>query len=151
MLNRCLGVALVVYATVTCWLWMTFALVPALALLLPLCYPWCLWWARSGALVARQCARQWSDAWQALYITQFAALVELLFNVRIVVTGDAARAHYNNEKALVIANHRTRLDWLFLWHLVIRHLSARQQKIALKKQLERVPIFGVAIHLIQFV
>lgn len=42
------------------------------------------------------------------------------------------------------------LSRLFLWHFVVRHLDPSLQKIALKRPIERVPLLGLAVHLINF-
>lgn len=42
----------------------------------------------------------------------FQALMEIFFGIRAVLTGDQIDPF---ERSLLIMNHRTRLDWNFLW------------------------------------
>lgn len=39
-------------------------------------------------------------------------------------------------------NHRTRLDWMFLWCCLLRYSYLRLEKICLKAALKAVPGFG---------
>ncbi|VDN18069.1 unnamed protein product [Gongylonema pulchrum] len=50
-----------------------------------------------------------------------------------------------NEPALIIMNHRTRLDWMFFWNALYKMdpCLLTTEKIALKKQLEHIPGAGV--------
>ncbi len=43
---------------------------------------------------------------------------------------------------LLIMNHRTRLDWMFLWCYLMRLGDIKLLKIVLKKALKKVPIVG---------
>ena len=43
---------------------------------------------------------------------------------------------------IIIMNHRTRFDWLFLWCFIIRLGDPLRHKIILKSSLKRVPGFG---------
>lgn len=48
------------------------------------------------------------------------------------------------EAALIICNHRTRVDWMFLWVLCLRQGQLSGLKIVLKESLKGVPGFGWA-------
>jgi hypothetical protein len=65
------------------------------------------------------------------------ALLEYLFGVRCHVSGD--RVLYN-EPAIIIMNHRTRLDWMFLWSALYKMdpWLLTTEKISLKKALKKV-------------
>ena len=43
---------------------------------------------------------------------------------------------------LIVMNHRTRFDWLFLWAYIKRVGDLTRHKIILKASLKHVPIFG---------
>lgn len=48
------------------------------------------------------------------------------------------------EAALIISNHRTRVDWMFLWCLCLRQGQLSGLKIVLKESLKGIPGFGWA-------
>ena len=43
---------------------------------------------------------------------------------------------------LIIMNHRTRLDWLFLWCYLLQRGKLLNEKIILKDAIKRIPIIG---------
>ena len=47
-----------------------------------------------------------------------------------------------NEHALIIANHHTRIDWMFVWCLCARTRRLSTFRIVLKESLKAVPIVG---------
>ena len=47
---------------------------------------------------------------------------------------------------LIIMNHRTRFDWLFLWSYMIRMGDLRHHKIILKQSLKKILLFGMLAH-----
>ncbi len=71
------------------------------------------------------------------------ALLELVFGVKVVITGDG---FVPGERSVIIMNHRTRLDWMFLWCCLLRCSYLRLEKICLKAALKAVPGFGQSIH-----
>lgn len=68
------------------------------------------------------------------------SLLELVFGVKVVITGDG---FIPGERSVIIMNHRTRLDWMFLWCCLLRYSYLRLEKICLKAGLKAVPGFGV--------
>ncbi|XP_063040604.1 lysocardiolipin acyltransferase 1 isoform X2 [Engraulis encrasicolus] len=48
-------------------------------------------------------------------------------------------------------NHRTRLDWMFLWCCLLRYSYLRLEKICLKAALKAVPGFGWAMQVASFI
>ena len=77
------------------------------------------------------------------------AVYELLFGVRIKVTGDVTKLR-NEACSLVLLNHRTRLDWLFILSLQARYASLRRFKISLKYPLRHIPGAGWAMQIAGF-
>lgn len=67
------------------------------------------------------------------------SLLELVFRVKVVITGDG---FIPGERSVIIMNHRTRLDWMFLWCCLLRYSYLRLEKICLKAALKGVPGFG---------
>ena len=58
-----------------------------------------------------------------------------MFGVKIVVTGDKAP---KGENAVIIMNHRCRLDWLFFWSVVARYGELKHEKIIIKHELKHI-------------
>ena len=61
---------------------------------------------------------------------------EMLFGVKIVMTGDKPP---KSENAIIIMNHRCRLDWMFYWSAVARHGELKHEKIMMKHELKYSP------------
>lgn len=59
--------------------------------------------------------------------------------MKVVITGDG---FIPGERSVIIMNHRTRLDWMFLWCCLLRYSYLRLEKICLKAVLKGVPGFG---------
>ena len=72
-------------------------------------------------------------------------LQELVYGTRIVVTGDLLE---EGETSLITSNHRTELDWMFLFSYFSRARASGgtgglgTMKIFMKKSLRFVPAFG---------
>jgi lysocardiolipin and lysophospholipid acyltransferase len=70
-----------------------------------------------------------------------AAAIEVIGGVRYEIAGDVP----DDEKVLVICNHHCRLDWLYLWPLVMRHGRCGALHVTLKDSLRSAPFFGWAM------
>ncbi|GAU95574.1 hypothetical protein RvY_07172 [Ramazzottius varieornatus] len=66
------------------------------------------------------------------------ALLHIMCGVEVTVFGDEINPA---ENSMIIMNHRTRLDWLFLWTALFPHALPRH-KIILKKDLKFLPGSG---------
>eukprot|EP01102_Stenamoeba_stenopodia_P014778 TRINITY_DN4953_c0_g1_i1.p1 TRINITY_DN4953_c0_g1~~TRINITY_DN4953_c0_g1_i1.p1 ORF type:complete len:401 (-),score=103.45 TRINITY_DN4953_c0_g1_i1:64-1266(-) len=69
---------------------------------------------------------------------------EFVFGAKVFVTGDDTLSN-PNESGIIIANHRTRLDWFFLWSFVARRGRLNNEKIILKDSLRKIPGWGWAM------
>lgn len=78
----------------------------------------------------------------ATWLTLPVALLETIFGVKVVITGDA---FVPGERSVIIMNHRTRMDWMFLWNCLMRYSYLRLEKVCLKASLKSVPGFGWAM------
>ncbi|CAF1589562.1 unnamed protein product, partial [Adineta steineri] len=69
-------------------------------------------------------------------------LLEDLLGIKIVITGDdLTKGKY---RSIIILNHRTRLDWMYIWMLHSRFQLLEQLKIVMKASLKHVPGIGWA-------
>lgn len=85
-----------------------------------------------------------------------ALLLEQLFGLQVRVWGDAAAKTHEaamaaGESALWFANHRTRIDWMLLWSVLLRTRTLDRVRIVLKAPLRAIPIFGWAMQHFVFV
>ncbi|XP_060042799.1 lysocardiolipin acyltransferase 1 isoform X2 [Erinaceus europaeus] len=83
-----------------------------------------------------------NDRMVATWLTLPVAMLETMFGVKVIITGDA---FVPGERSVIIMNHRTRMDWLFLWNCLMRYSYLRLEKICLKASLKIVPGFGWAM------
>lgn len=69
------------------------------------------------------------------------ALLECVIGTRVIVIGDAILPH---DKALIVMNHRTRLDWNFLWAGIFHACKplAHRIKMVLKASVRHIPGAG---------
>ncbi|XP_036398551.1 lysocardiolipin acyltransferase 1 [Megalops cyprinoides] len=89
-----------------------------------------------------------TDRIVATWLTLPVALLELVFKVKVVITGDG---FVPGERSVIIMNHRTRLDWMFLWCCLLRYSYLRLEKICLKAALKAIPGFGWAMQVASFI
>ncbi|PAV80641.1 hypothetical protein WR25_21523 [Diploscapter pachys] len=76
--------------------------------------------------------------------------IEFVFGVRIRVTGDLIDI---DRPALIIMNHRTRLDWMYMWSALYQQNPwlITTNKISLKAQLRKLPGAGFGMAGAQYV
>ncbi|KAE9417422.1 hypothetical protein Angca_008543, partial [Angiostrongylus cantonensis] len=122
------GVIFALLLFLTSFLGSIFLLFP----LLPLAY--------YGSNLWRKCA----DRLVGFWLTFPVCLVECFFNTKFHVTGDLI---LRDKPALIIMNHRTRLDWMFLWNALYKMdpLLLTTEKISLKAELKRISGAGWAM------
>ncbi|TKR89341.1 hypothetical protein L596_013462 [Steinernema carpocapsae] len=91
--------------------------------------------------------RRWrfcADRFVGYWLTFPASLCDWVFGVRFHVTGDLMES---KKPALIIMNHRTRLDWLFFWAALYKMdpWLLTSEKISLKADLKKIPGAGWAM------
>ena len=67
------------------------------------------------------------------------SLMETFLNIRVIVSGDRIRSR---ERNVIMMNHRTRLDWMYFWSVLVRQSGVATQKIILKSALKHIPGAG---------
>ncbi|CAM8901553.1 unnamed protein product [Rhodiola kirilowii] len=83
-------------------------------------------------------------AWLAMWPLLF----EKINKTKVVISGDNVPA---KERVLLIANHRTEVDWMYLWDLALRKGRLGYIKYVLKSSLMKLPVFGWAFHILEFI
>ncbi|XP_001627790.2 lysocardiolipin acyltransferase 1 [Nematostella vectensis] len=86
--------------------------------------------------------RWYNDLAIGLWLKLPPAILELVFNVKVYITGERPP---RNDRALIVMNHRCRLDWMFYWCVLHRYGQLRHEKIILKDDLKNVPGPGWAM------
>ncbi|KAH6780013.1 lysophosphatidyl acyltransferase 5 [Perilla frutescens var. hirtella] len=82
--------------------------------------------------------------WIALWPFWF----EKINKTKVVFSGDLVPA---KERVLLIANHRTEVDWMYLWDLAFRKGREGAIKYILKSSLMKLPVFGWVFHVMEFI
>ncbi|KAL5053906.1 hypothetical protein RYX36_034588 [Vicia faba] len=82
------------------------------------------------------------------WLTLWPFLFEKINKTKVVFYGDIVPPR---ERILLIANHRTEVDWMYLWDLALRKGCIGYIKYVLKSSLMKLPIFGWAFHILEFI
>ncbi|KAF7840915.1 putative 1-acyl-sn-glycerol-3-phosphate acyltransferase 5 [Senna tora] len=93
---------------------------------------------------SRKATSVFFGAWLALWPFLF----EKINKTKVVFSGDKVPS---KERILLIANHRTEVDWMYLWDLALRKGCIGYIKYILKSSLMRLPVFGWAFHILEFI
>lgn len=75
-------------------------------------------------------------------------LFETVNGTTVLFYGDSVPAE---KRVLLIANHRTEVDWMYLWNIALRKGCLGYIKYVLKSSLMRLPIFGWGFHILEFI
>lgn len=75
-------------------------------------------------------------------------LFENINETKVVFSGETVPP---GERVLLIANHRTEVDWMYLWNLAFRKGSLGYIKYVLKSSLMKLPILGWGFHVLEFI
>ena len=93
---------------------------------------------------SRKCVSFFFGSWLALWPFLF----EKINGTKVVFSGDKVPCE---ERVLLIANHRTEVDWMYFWDLALRKGQIGNMKYVLKSSLMKLPLFGWAFHLFEFI
>lgn len=101
-------------------------------------------------LINHQLWRRWTDYIVGYWLVLPVAYLELVCGTKIHVQGDLID---KNDKAIIIMNHRTRLDWMFFWNALyyIDPWLLTSEKIILKAMLKNIVGAGWAMQCNAFV
>ncbi|KAG8377726.1 hypothetical protein BUALT_Bualt08G0062700 [Buddleja alternifolia] len=73
---------------------------------------------------------------------------EKVNKTRVIFSGEKVSVE---DRVLLIANHKTEVDWMYLWDLALRKGCLGYIKYVLKSSLMRLPIFGWGFHFLEFI
>ena len=104
------------------------------------------------AVVFRLFSTHYSRAASSLFFGTWLALLPFLFEkinkTKVVFSGETVP---KEERVLLIANHRTEVDWMYLWDLALRKGCLGYIKYILKSSLMKLPVFGWVFHIMEFI
>ncbi|KAH7689732.1 1-acylglycerol-3-phosphate O-acyltransferase protein [Dioscorea alata] len=83
-----------------------------------------------------------------IWLSLWPFLFEKINGTKVVFSGDMIPSE---ERILLLANHRTEVDWMYLWDLALRKGFLGHIKYILKKSLMKLPIFGWGFQIFEFI
>ncbi|KAK6118908.1 hypothetical protein DH2020_047361 [Rehmannia glutinosa] len=83
-----------------------------------------------------------------LWLGLWPFLFEKINKTRVIFSGDTIPVE---ERVLLFSNHRTEVDWMYLWNLALRKGCLGYIKYVLKSSLMKLPIFGWGFHILEFI
>ncbi|XP_057974753.1 probable 1-acyl-sn-glycerol-3-phosphate acyltransferase 4 [Malania oleifera] len=83
-----------------------------------------------------------------LWLALWPFLFEKINKTKVVFSGEKVPAR---ERVLLIANHRTEVDWMYLWDFALRKGCLGYIKYVLKSSLMKLPVFGWGFHIFEFI
>lgn len=83
-----------------------------------------------------------------LWLGLWPFLFEKVNETTVVFSGDKVPPR---ERVLLIANHRTEVDWMYVWNLAYRKGCLGHIKYLLKKSLMKLPVFGWGFYVLEFI
>ena len=99
---------------------------------------------------ARTYYHLWVDTVKEQWFGFTVFLLSTFGGVTFNLHGDVPRA---GERILYLSNHRTRIDWMMLWGILVQcpGQPLRALRIILKKDLQHLPLFGWAMSTFRFI
>lgn len=82
------------------------------------------------------------------WLAMWPLLFEKINKTKVVFAGDSVPPR---ERILLISNHRTEVDWMYMWDLALRKDCLGYIKYILKSSVRNVPIFGWAFYILEFI
>ncbi|GAB4852094.1 1-acyl-sn-glycerol-3-phosphate acyltransferase 4 [Ancistrocladus abbreviatus] len=83
-----------------------------------------------------------------LWLALWPFLFEKINKTKVIFSGETVP---DQERVLLIANHRTEVDWMYLWDLAQRKGCLGYIKYILKSSLMKLPLFGWGFHIFEFI
>ncbi|CAL8988743.1 unnamed protein product, partial [Prunus brigantina] len=99
-------------------------------------------------LLSIHCSRKAISLLFGIWLALWPFLFEKINGTKVVFTGDTVPP---KERTLLIANHKTEVDWMYLWDLALRKGSLGHIKYVLKSSLMKLPVFGWGFHVLEFI
>lgn len=83
-----------------------------------------------------------------IWLSLWPFLFEKINKTKVVFSGERVP---ENERVLLFANHRTEVDWMYLWDLALRKGRLGYIKYILKSSLMKLPVFSWGFQIFEFI
>ncbi|XP_059636404.1 probable 1-acyl-sn-glycerol-3-phosphate acyltransferase 4 [Cornus florida] len=83
-----------------------------------------------------------------IWLSLWPFLFEKINRTEVIFSGETVPPR---ERVLLIANHKTEVDWMYLWDLAMRKGCLGYIKYVLKSSLMKLPVFGWGFHILEFI
>lgn len=93
-------------------------------------------------------SRKTTSFFFAMWLALWPFLFEKINKTKVIFSGETVPAR---ERVLLIANHRTEVDWMYLWDLALRKGRLGYIKYVLKSSLMKLPVFGWSFQILEFI
>ncbi|KAJ8466083.1 hypothetical protein OPV22_028635 [Ensete ventricosum] len=103
-----------------------------------------LWAFHYGIHYSRKATSLFFATWLSLWPFLF----EKINKTKVIFSGETLPMR---ERVLLFANHRTEVDWMYIWDLAWRKGRLGYLKYILKGSLMKLPIFGWAFQILEFI
>ena len=81
------------------------------------------------------------------WLAMWPFLFEKINKTKVIVSGNKLPVR---ERIILICNHRTEVDWMYLWNLALRKKRIGNVKYVMKSSARNAPVFGWAFHVLEF-
>ncbi|CAK9859787.1 unnamed protein product [Sphagnum tenellum] len=98
-------------------------------------------------LISVHYSRQATSFFLAGWLSLWPFFFEKINQTKVVFAGDKVP---HDNRVLISCNHRTEVDWMYIWDLAIRKGKIGFCKYAVKSSVRNVPIFGWAFWVFEF-
>ncbi|GAB2291325.1 1-acyl-sn-glycerol-3-phosphate acyltransferase 4 [Dionaea muscipula] len=100
-------------------------------------------------LYSVRCSRTVVSFLFGMWLALWPFLFEKINKTKVIFSGETVPG--GEGRVLLIANHRTEVDWMYLWDLALRKGRLGSIKYILKSSLMKLPVFGWGFHIFEFI
>ncbi|KAK3021797.1 hypothetical protein RJ639_045119 [Escallonia herrerae] len=93
-------------------------------------------------------SRKFTSFFFGIWLALWPFLFEKINKTKVIFSGETVPAR---ERVLLMANHRTEVDWMYLWDLALRKGRLGYIKYILKSSLMKLPVFGWSFRIMEFI
>lgn len=111
-----------------------------------------VYWAPFATLLLRlfsiHYSRQATSLLFGTWLSMWPFLFEKINKTKVIFSGESVP---REARVLLFSNHRTEVDWMYLWNLALRRGQLGYIKYIFKRSLLKLPIFGWGFHIFEFI
>ncbi|KAJ6811219.1 putative 1-acyl-sn-glycerol-3-phosphate acyltransferase 4 isoform X1 [Iris pallida] len=111
-----------------------------------------VYWAPIATLLLRlfsvHYSRKATSMLFGMWLSLWPFLFEKINKTKVFFSGESVP---RDGRVLLFANHRTEVDWMYVWDLALRKGRLGNIKYVLKRSLMKIPIFSWGFHIFEFI